>query len=183
MIFLAHSMGGQISCLFSALDQAATLGLRGIFGVGAGSPYRPAFEVKMGRRLGVGALLLGVVGGKMLGYWPGKVLGRDAVGYGRQSGTHMREWRRFHMHNSLDELGAMEINYVDEMQSVTLPILLTRCVNDKECPAASSQALASFLPKAEVQCEDLAAELGHNRWAREPDAVVARFMSFAEQLS
>lgn len=179
MIFLAHSMGGQISCLFAAREESSALGLQGIFGVGAGSPYRPTFDEKMGRRMALGSVLLGVVGGKALGYWPGKVLGRDIVGYGRQSGTHMSEWRRFHKQNSLDELTGADIDYVDEMSRVELRILFTRFENDRDCPTASSEALASFLPNADVRFEDLPGDLGHNRWAREPGIVADRFVSFA----
>lgn len=179
MIFLAHSMGGQISCLFAARNDARELNLQGIFGVGAGSPYRPTFDPGMGRRLGVGAVLLGVVGGQVLGYWPGKILGRDLVGYGRQAGVHMCEWRRFHRHNSLDNLTGQDIDYVDEMSRLELPILLTRFTDDLDCPTASSQALAQFLPNADVRFEDLPGELGHNRWAREPGIVADRFVSFS----
>lgn len=179
MIFLAHSMGGQISCMFAARDDARTLNLQGIFGVGAGSPYRPTFDPGMGRRLGVGALLLGAVGGHVLGYWPGKILGRDPVGYGRQAGAHMREWRRFHKNNSLDNLTGQDIDYVDEMSRLELPILFTRFTNDLDCPTASSEALAEFLPNADIRFEDLPGELGHNRWAREPGIVADRFVSFA----
>ncbi|WP_080794348.1 alpha/beta fold hydrolase [Corynebacterium pacaense] len=182
MVFLSHSMGGQISCLFAAREDAPALGLRGIFGVGAGTPHRPAFDARMGRRLGLGALLLGVVGGGVLGYWPGKVFGRDLVGYGRQSGTHMREWRRFHLHNSLDDLSGSDIDYVERMRLVDLPVLLTRGEDDRDCPEASSRSLASFLPRADVTCENLPGGLGHNRWARQPEVVTSRFLDFVEEL-
>lgn len=179
MIFLAHSMGGQISCLFAAREDARELNLRGIFGVGSGSPYRPAFDPQMGRRLGVGALFLGRVGGHGLGYWPGRILGRDFLGYGRQAGAHMREWLRFHKRNSLDDLTGQDMDYVAALSRLELPVLFTRFTNDQDCPTASSEALAEFLPNADVRFEDLPGELGHNRWAREPGIVADRFVSFA----
>lgn len=179
MIFLAHSMGGQISCLFAAREDTRELNLRGIFGVGSGSPYRPAFDPQMGRRLGVGALFLGRVGGHGLGYWPGRILGRDFLGYGRQAGAHMREWLRFHKRNSLDDLTGQDMDYVAALSRLELPVLFTRFTNDQDCPTASSEALAEFLPNADVRFEDLPGELGHNRWAREPGIVADRFVSFA----
>ena len=179
MIFLAHSMGGQISCLFAAREDTRELNLRGIFGVGSGSPYRPAFDPRMGRRLGVGAFFLGWVGGHGLGYWPGKILGRDFLGYGRQAGAHMREWLRFHKRNSLNDLTGQDIDYVAALSRLELPVLFTRFTNDRDCPTASSEALAEFLPNADVRFEDLPGELGHNRWAREPGIVADRFVSFA----
>lgn len=175
MRFLAHSMGGQISCLFAARPEAATYNLQHIFGVGSGSPWRPAFSPAMGRRLGLGSVLLGGVGGHLLGYWPGKVLGWDPAGHGRQSGTHMREWRRFHRHNSLAELSGQDIDYVERMRQVTLPVTFARSADDQDCPPASTAALVQFIPDARVQLVTVPGELGHNRWAREPEAVVELF--------
>ena len=175
MHFLAHSMGGQISCLFAARPEAETYNLRSIFGVGSGSPWRPAFNPAMGRRLGLGAVLLGGVGGHLLGFWPGKVLGWDPAGHGRQSGTHMREWRRFHRHNSLADLTGQDIDYVAEMRKVTLPVTFARSAGDEDCPQASIDALAGFIPNAEVAMRAVPGELGHNRWAREPEAVAELF--------
>ncbi|ALC04500.1 hypothetical protein CDES_00035 [Corynebacterium deserti GIMN1.010] len=176
MTFVSHSMGGQISCLFAARPEAEVLNLRSIFRVGAGSPYRPTFSPKMGKRMGLGSVFLGVIGGYILGFWPGKVWGQDFVGYGRQSGTHMREWRRFHKHNSLDNLAGQDIDYVQEMRKVRIPVTLTRCPNDEDCPEASIDALASFIPQAMVQKREIPEALGHNRWAREPESTVAVFL-------
>lgn len=175
MRFLSHSMGGQISCLFAARPEAEKYNLQGIFGVGAGSPWSEAFGDKERRRLGMGAVLLGGVGGHLLGFWPGKVLGKDFVGYGRQSGTHMKEWRRFNRKNSLDGLTGQDINYVQEMKKVSIPLTFGRSANDEECPEASIDALASFLPNAPLTKLIVPGELGHNRWAREPAAVVELF--------
>ena len=161
----------------------------GIFGVGSGSPYRPAFVPQMGRRLGVGALFLGRVGGHGLGYWPGRILGRDFLGYGRQAGAHMREWLRFHKRNSLEDLTGQDMDYVAALSRPELPVLFTRFTNDQDCPTASSEALVrSQSERREVQenvvfrqgdAMDLPGELGHNRWAREPGIVADRFVSFA----
>ncbi|WP_231910756.1 alpha/beta fold hydrolase [Corynebacterium suranareeae] len=176
MRFLSHSMGGQISCLFAARPEAEKYNLQAIFGVGAGSPWRPTFSPKMGKRLGLGAVLLGGIGGHVMGFWPGKVLGKDLVGYGRQSGTHMREWRLFHKHNSLEDLSKQDINYVEAMKNVSIPITFTRCPDDEDCPRASMEALASFVPAAQVTFEEIPEELGHNRWARQPEATLELFL-------
>ncbi|ANE02782.1 alpha/beta fold hydrolase [Corynebacterium crudilactis] len=176
MRFLSHSMGGQISCLFAARPEARTYNLQSIFGVGAGSPWRPAFSPKMGKRLGLGAVLLGGIGGHVVGYWPGKILGKDMVGYGRQSGTHMREWRKFHKHNSLTDLNGQDIDYVEAMKQVSIPVTFSRCPDDEDCPQASSEALASFIPSAQTKITEIPESLGHNRWAREPESTVKLFL-------
>ncbi|AGG65470.1 alpha/beta fold hydrolase [Corynebacterium callunae] len=175
MRFLAHSMGGQISCLFAGRPEAKTYNLQSIFGVGSGSPFFKAFGPKERRRLGAGAVLLGGVGGHVLGFWPGKIFGKDIVGYGRQSGTHMKEWQHFNRKNSLENLTGQDLNYVQEMKKVSIPLTLCRSANDEECPEASIDALASFLPTAPLCKLIVPGELGHNRWAREPAATVELF--------
>lgn len=176
-VLLTHSMGGQVGVLFLARDDARELNVRGLFGVGSGSPHLPTFPTPMRRRLRLGTILLGRIGGS-LGFWPGKVAGWDPVGYGRQSGQHMAEWRRLALHNTFAELGGADLDYPAAMREVELPVLLTRFANDLDCPRASSTALAEHLPKAGLRIEELAGDLGHNRWARQPQVTADRFERF-----
>lgn len=176
-VLLTHSMGGQVGSLFLARDSARELGVSAMFGVGSGSPYLPSFPGPMRRRLGLGTVVLGG-GGRVFGYWPGKIGGFDPVGYGRQSGQHMREWRRLALTNSFAGLGGADLDYPAALRQVRMPVLLTLFTNDDDCPRASSAALAEHLPNADVEIEELAGELGHNRWARQPQIVADRFETF-----
>ena len=90
----------------------------------------------------------------------------------------MREWRRFHKHNSLSDLTDQDIDYVQAMKDVTIPITLSRCPDDEDCPQASMEALASFVPHAALKTLTIPENLGHNRWARQPEAVVKLFQKF-----
>lgn len=181
-VLLTHSMGGQIGALFLARDDARELGVCAMFGVGSGSPYLPSFSGPMRRKLRLGTVVLGG-GSRMLGYWPGEVAGFDPVGYGRQSGKHMAEWRKLALTNSFTGLSEADLDYPVAMQEVTAPVLLTRFGNDVDCPRASSEALAEHLPNADLVIEELPGELGHNRWARQPQLVADRFETFLGDIS
>lgn len=178
-VLLTHSMGGQIGALFLARAAATELGVIGMFGVGSGSPYLPAFAPAMRRRLRMGTVVLGG-GGRVLGYWPGRIGGYDPVGYGRQSGQHMMEWRRLALRNSFQGLRDADIDYPAAMREVRMPVLLTMFADDADCPPASSRALAEHLPNADLAVEVLPGELGHNRWARQPGIVTGRFERFVD---
>lgn len=181
-VLLTHSMGGQIGALFLARDDARELNVRAMFGVGSGSPYLPTFPGPMRRRLRLGTVVLGGAS-RVLGYWPGKVAGLDPVGYGRQSGKHMAEWRNLALTNSFAGLRGADLDYPAAMQEVTAPVLLTRFANDADCPRASSEALAQHLPKADLGIEELPGEMGHNRWARQPQFVADRFEAFLAEMT
>lgn len=176
-VLLTHSMGGQIGALFLARDSSRELGVSAMFGVGSGSPHLPSFPGPMRRKLRLGTVVLGR-GGSVLGYWPGKICGFDPAGYGRQSGRHMTEWRRLALTNSFAGLGGADLDYPAALRQVQLPVLLTLFTNDADCPRASSAALAEHLPNADLEIEELAGELGHNRWARQPQIIADRFEKF-----
>lgn len=179
-VLLTHSMGGQIGSLFLARNDAAQLNVRAMMGVGSGSPHLAAFTGPMRRRLRLGTQVLGR-GGGTLGFWPGKIAGFDPVGYGRQSGIHMSEWRRLALHNTFTPLTGADIDYPAAMREVETPVLLSYFSNDADCPRASCAALAEHLPQADLAIEELAGELGHNRWARQPQIVADRFEGFLDQ--
>lgn len=180
-VLLTHSMGGQIGALFLARPESQELNVRGMFGVGSGSPHLRTFPTPMRRRLRLGTILLGQVGGS-LGFWPGRMLGWDPVGYGRQSGTHMREWRRLARENTFAGLTGADLDYPAALRELTLPVQLCYFSNDLDCPRESAEALASHLPAARLQIEELAGDLGHNRWARQPQIVADRLEKFCDEL-
>lgn len=180
VILLTHSMGGQIGSLLLARPEARELGLIGLMGVGTGSPFARAFPNPERRRLRIGGLMMGIVG-RILGYWPGGPL--DVSGYGRQSGVQLKEWARFGRTNSLDRLRGRDLDYMEALQAVRVPVLLTRYSNDDYCTVDSCRALANLMPKAYPLVEELPGTLGHNRWAREPQDISDRLEAFVERIS
>lgn len=178
-LMLCHSMGGQIGALFLARPEAEELGIQGMMGVGSGTPYYKGFEGKQRRRLRFGTyqIMLNIL---LFGYQPAGVL--DLAGYGRQSGTQLREWFRYGQTNRLHKLADQDMDYEEAKKSVRTPVLLTRCANDEDCPIASAENLGSELPADVVQVEELDSQLGHNRWAREPELVSDRLEEFWREM-
>lgn len=171
---LCHSLGGQVGVIFLALGDAASLGVRGVFGVGAGSPFARSFPRPMARRIIVGTRLF-TWASRIYGCWPGSIAGFDPVGYGRQPARLMREWARLARGN---EVTGIARGIEGKLARVEIPVLLARFKNDEMCPKASSGALASLVPNARAEVTELGGELGHNRWAREPQVVADRFERF-----
>lgn len=180
-ILLCHSMGGQIASVFLARPEARELGVGALYGVGSGSPHFPAFAPPTRGRVKWGSLFMAAVG-TIRGYWPGRIAGKEIAGYGRQAMPHMAEWSRFSWTNKLDKLGGADMDYLAAQKEVSVPLLLTRYNNDNDCPIPSCEALARNLPSAPVQIEQFEGDLGHNRWARNPGAVVDRLEKFAEEI-
>lgn len=178
-IFLCHSMGGQMASLFMARPEAQQLGVKGFLGVGTGTPYYQGFRRRQHWRLRFGPLLIRLVV-KLKGYQPEGLL--DLSGYGRQARDHLLEWIRYSQTNRLHPLRDADIDYEAAMREVTAPILLTRMVDDDDCPMGSARNLATALPKADIRVEEIDARLGHNRWAREPQVVSDRFEEFVAEV-
>ena len=176
VIFLTHSMGGQIGTLFLANREANDLNVLGLMGVGTGSPYYKTFNPATKRRLFIGARFMAAVS-RVLGYWPDGRL--DIAGYGRQSGKHVGEWARLSRTNLVDHIDGND--YTSALLNVTAPVLYTRFNNDEDCTIASAEALAEHIPTAHPKVEELQGDLGHNRWAREPEIVGRRFIRFYEE--
>ena len=179
-LMLCHSMGGQIGSLFLARPEAEELGIRGMMGVGSGTPYYKGFKGKQRMRLqwGTYQIMLNIL---LFGYQPAGAL--DLAGYGRQSGVQLREWFRYGQTNRLHKLRDQDMDYEEAKKSVRLPVLFTRCANDEDCPLASAQHLADELPAAQVKVEELDSQLGHNRWAREPKLVSDRLEEFWREIA
>lgn len=178
VILLTHSMGGQVGTLFMARPEAAALNVIGMLGVGAGNPWHKAFPVRDKLKFGVGIQLIWLIT-QVLGYWPGDKI---AVGgkWGRHPRTYINEWARMNRSGKRGPLAGADIDYNAAMQHINVPVVLTRFKNDRDCTLESAQALADQVSGATV--EELEGGLGHNRWAREPEIVVARMQSFADAL-
>lgn len=178
-VLLTHSMGGQIGSLFLVRPEAKELNVRGMMGVGTGSPYYKGFFGKNYFRLRFGAKLVGATV-RLLGYQPDGAL--DIAGYGRQAKDHILEWRRLGMKNSFAGLAEQDMDYQAAQAKSTTPILLTRYATDVDCPVASCENLAKFFPKGRVAIEALPEKLGHNSWARKPEAASDRLEKFIQAI-
>ena len=178
-VLLTHSMGGQVASLFLARPEATELNVVGMMGVGTGSPYKEGFVGADRRRVAIGSLFMTAVS-TVFGFWPaGRV---DLAGYGRQSGVHVKEWTRFAHTNSLADLKGQDLDYEAGMKEVSIPIVLTRFTDDKDCTLASAAYLADKFNPENVHVEQLIGGLGHTRWARKPERVADRLEQFVASL-
>ncbi|WP_269768563.1 alpha/beta fold hydrolase [Corynebacterium glaucum] len=178
VILLTHSMGGQVGTLFMARPEAKECNVVGMLGVGAGNPWHKAFPLRDKLKYGLGIQFIWLVA-QVLGYWPGDKI---SVGgsWGRHPRTYINEWARMNRTGKRGKLAGADMDYIKAMKRIDVPVVLTRFTNDRDCTVASAQSLADQVSGATV--EELDGGLGHNRWAREPRAVVKRMLEFADEL-
>ncbi|MFD5868975.1 alpha/beta fold hydrolase [Corynebacterium sp. NPDC060344] len=174
LYLMCHSMGGQIGSLYLSRPEAD---VDGMITVGSGTPHYIRFAGREYIRLCWGGPVMWTAA-TILGYWPAGPW--DLARYGRQSGRHVREWAMFARNGRLHPTKADQ-DYEREMPKVTTPVLMLTCDGDRDCTPDSAMDLASRLPKA-ARFEFVDRRLGHNRWAREPEAVADRFETWIQEL-
>ncbi|MEL4153043.1 alpha/beta fold hydrolase [Corynebacterium bovis] len=178
-VLLTHSMGGQVGGIFLSRPEARELNVRGMMGVGTGTPWYRTFTGSARIKFLLGSQFMGAYS-QITGRWTDGPL--DVIGYGRQSGMHLAEWAKLARTNSLEGLHDADRNYVLAMRATTVPVLLTRFRNDEDCTWASAEKYGRLLPKTFARVEELDGDLGHNRWARDPQIVGDRLIRFCAQI-
>ena len=178
-VFLCHSLSGQIAPLFFTREEATKLNVQGFFGVGAGSPYYPGYSGSIRRKLRIGTVIIKAIV-SAIGYQPAGTL--DLTGYGRQAKHIMLEWGRYSRTNQQRNLLGEDRDYEDAKHDLTVPVVLTRFDNDRDCTRGAAEYLAVGMPNADISIEEYPEQLGHNRWARQPEVIAHRFEKFVSQL-
>lgn len=178
-VFLCHSLSGQIAPLFFTREEAAELNVQGFFGVGAGSPYYPGYFGTMRRKLRLGTILIRAIV-TIFGYQPAGKL--DLTGYGRQAKHQMLEWSKYSRTNEQRGLLGEDRDYEDAKHVLTIPVVLTRFDNDRDCTRGAVENLAASMPNADITIESYTEQLGHNRWARKPQKIADRFDDYVAAL-
>ena len=178
-VFLCHSLSGQIAPLFFTREEATKLNVQGFFGVGAGSPYYPGYSGSIRRKLRIGTVIIKAIV-SAIGYQPAGIL--DLTGYGRQAKHIMLEWGKYSHTNQQRNLLGEDRDYEDAKHNLTIPFVLTRFDNDTDCTRGAAENLAAGMPNADIYIEEYPEQLGHNRWARQPEIIAHRFEKFVSEL-
>ncbi len=172
---LCHSRGGQIAAVFAARPEVEDLGIRGIMGVGTGSPYWKGFRGKQRLRMRHGTRIMELIV-RIFGHQPDGIW--DIAGYGRQPKTFILEWLHCLRTNRLPQLKDQDLDYAMAFSQINIPILLTRYSNDDECTLRSIRYFAENLPTSWVAIEELPEPFGHNKWARTPHSAANRLEKY-----
>lgn len=178
-ILLCHSLGGQIAPLFFTRSEASQLNVQGMFGVGVGSPYYPGYSGAIRRKLRIGMIVIRAIV-TVIGYQPAGKL--DLPGYGRQAKHKMLEWSHYSRTNQQRGLLGEDRDYEDAKHALSIPVMLTRFDNDRDCTPGAMENLAAGIPNADVVIKNYSEQLGHNRWARKPQLIADRFEEFVTTL-
>lgn len=174
VVLLGHSMGAQIGVYHLARHDPRVVGL---VAVAAQSPFHRGFPGRMGRRLRVGAVLLPAIGW-LAGHVPGAFFGAK----GRVPADRIRDWSRLAARGVMQPARA-DLDYPAALAEVTVPVLSVVIAGDELAPESAARRLLGMLPSARTTLEVEPEPLGHNTWARNPDAIVARVLAWLRRES
>jgi predicted alpha/beta hydrolase len=168
---LGHSLGGQLSALYMSVRPRT---VDGLVLIASGSndfrqwPWPQRLPVLAGTQLA--SLIAGACG-----YFPGKPL-RFA---GTEARTVIQDWARQARTGRYEPTHAAH-DFEQTLRTVDAPVLAISLANDNLAPQAAVDHLCSKMPRAQVERwhyaprEDPRTNADHFRWAKRPDAIVAR---------
>ncbi|WP_051782171.1 MULTISPECIES: alpha/beta fold hydrolase [unclassified Streptomyces] len=177
LYLLGHSIGGQVSALYSAREPK---GVDGMVFVAAGSVDHRGFPGAGALRVLASTQLAASIA-RLWGYFPGHRLGFG----GRQPARLIRDWARIARTGRFEPARA-DFDYTDALASVRLPVLAVSVAGDTLAPPTAVDRLCAALPSCTVQRWHYRPESGirvdHVRWARHGGPVAARIRAWTDEL-
>ncbi|MEY2229811.1 MULTISPECIES: alpha/beta fold hydrolase [Streptomyces] len=177
LYLLGHSIGGQISALYTAREPK---GVDGLVFVAAGSVDFRGFRGAGALRVLLSTQLAASIA-RLWGYFPGHRLGFG----GRQPARLIRDWARIARTGRFEPAGA-DLVYADALAAVRLPVLAVSVAGDALAPPTAVDRLCAVLPACTVERWHYEPEPGvrvdHVRWARHGGPVAARIRAWADTL-
>jgi len=178
-VIAGHSLGGQLACLFAALNPGT---VDGVAFVASGIPYWRTFGGTSGYLLRMVPLLIPAAMA-LWGYYPGKRLGFA----GNEARRLMRDWARTVRHGQYAN-HAHGLDYESALATFTSPLLGVRLTGDRLGPEASFDGLLDKMRKATIERVVLSAAdfpsgtANHFSWMKEPAPVVAAMVRWLQAI-
>ena len=178
IFLLGHSLGGQLSMLYTGTKPES---VRGLILIAASSPYFRGWPFPKNIGLLVyEQFLYGVA--RLVGHLPGQSLGFG----GREARTLMRDWSRQGLTGKYRPLGD-DRDFEELMSKLTLPVLSISFSDDTYGPEKSVLHLLNKMSRVDISHSlltpaDLGVEkVGHFGWVKFPGKIVPRIAGwFAE---
>lgn len=172
VIVLGHSMGAQLGVYHLARQDRRVAGL---VAVASQSPFHRGFPGEMGRKLRFGSIVLPIVGA-LTGSVPASFFGAS----GKVPADRIRDWSKLAARGVMQPARA-DLDYPAALAEVRVPALAVVLADDPLAPESAARGLLDLLPAAHTTLELEPASLGHNAWARQPAAVVARVLAWMDR--
>ncbi|MEO1434846.1 MAG: alpha/beta fold hydrolase [Bacteroidota bacterium] len=178
ILYLGHSLGGQLSGLYAAREPGKVVGLiqvacSSVFyknypGQERGAWFATRFFDKIAR---------------LRGFFPGKVVGFG----GKESMTVMRDWC-IQGKTGRYELANSSFDYESALSKLNIPLLAIGVANDHLAPTPAREHLhAKFhpdSPQTHIEWSEKTtgrSDLNHFNWARKPDGLIPFFTEWIDQ--
>lgn len=179
LYMLGHSQGGQLAAYYAAREAiVGTPGheLAGIIGVATQSPFYRGYAPQVGRRLRLGSVVL-PLGAGLFGAVPAAFFG----GEGLQPGRRIIDWSKLVRTGRMNPAGA-DVNYAQGMTKVRTPALALTLPGDELAPQSAARYWLDFFPGAPRTMRHIDADLGHNKWARTPEPILAAVLDWISKV-
>jgi predicted alpha/beta hydrolase len=183
VVVLGHSLGGQLALLHLARHYPAADGPRisGVILLASGSAWHGGFAGWRGPRNLIFSQLFALTA-RVIGYWPGDVLGFG----GRQSRGVMRDWAR--QARTGRYLLSDGSDYDSALRTLRMPVLAVDVEGDDLAPPGAVSHLCTKVPNARLSRHSYARAdadgrcLGHFRWVRYHQGLVPVLNAWIGQL-
>lgn len=175
---IGHSLGGHL-----ALMQAATApgSVERVALIATATPHHVPYRGTTRWKVWLGTRMVRWVS-SLFGYYPGDRLGFGGV----QPKTLIREWSAMGRSGRYS-LEGRSVDIEEAIRRLSLPVLALAIDGDQLAPAPACQAIVQKLSKAPVEWVEVGPPrlspraLHHQRWAKEPGAVVDEVAAFLDR--
>lgn len=166
---LAHSLGGQLSCLYTSKNQSK---LSGLILSATCSVYYGGWNGLSKYQILAGTQFANLVAGVM-GYFPGKKVGFG----GTEARTVIKDWSR-QSRTGKYQPSNDDFDYEKALSEINLPILAISYEGDNLCPKGAVEHLLRKMKSAQIDHIHLERNdprndgFNHFNWAKKPQKIV-----------
>ncbi len=175
LFVLGHSLGGQLACLYAAIEAHA---LAGIVLIASCSVHHRGWPFPKNVAV-FGFQQLARLWSRLLGYFPGRLVGFG----GREARRLMRDWSHQGRTGRYEPAGSGH-DYEALLARLELPILSLTFTDDHYCPRRAAEGLLHKMPAGRTRFLQLSpqelglGEIGHFAWVKQPGLVVPRIVEW-----
>lgn len=179
LFLLGHSLGGQLSVMYSALVPDM---VDGVILVASGTVYYKNWSFPSNLKILFSTQLARVVA-LLLGYFPGRRFGFG----GTEAKNVIRDWANMALFGNFNLLSS-PADFESRFSIPQLPILAISLEGDWFAPPKALQHLCQKLPKAQptvfhlTEKDALPESLHHFNWIRHPNPVIQKIVEWVKTL-
>ena len=180
LYLLGHSLGGQLSLLYSSVDDSE---LSGVIVVASGSVFYKSYGFPNNIAVLIGTQVANLIS-KIVGYFPGNKLGFGGV----QPKGIIKDWA-YQSRTGNYKLQSSCVNFESRLRTLDIPILAISIEQDNLAPEGAVEHLCEKMESAAIERKHFSIKLGdpkrnpHFYWVKDNKGVVNQASSWIDKQS